>query len=258
MLNMDEQIKRNLYLRDLALGKIEGPPAGYASIDKPWLKYYDEEALLKELPKGTVYDVIYENNKDYLENNAILYFNRFITYRELFDNIEKVAKALKANGVREGDIVNVSLPNIPESVYVFYAISKIGAIANMIDPRSSERDIKHYINEVNSSMLIVVDDPSVTAKIYNILKDTTLEKVIKVSPVNSLSMEANREESFLMSDVEICNYTKFINEGISCFKNTKVDYVKNRAVVIEHTGGTTGLPKGVLLSNEKPSCTKIF
>lgn len=249
-MKFDEKINRDLYLRDLALGNIQGPPVGYASIDKPWLKYYDEEAIKKELPKGSVYDIIYENNKDYLDNNAILYFNKYITYRELFDNIESVAKALKANGVREGDIVNVSLPNIPEAVYVFYAISKIGAIANMIDPRSSDRDIKHYINEVNSNMLIVVDDPSVTAKIYNIIKDTNLEKIVKVSPINSLGMEPNRAESFWKSDVEICNYSKFINEGKSYFRHTKVDYVKDRAVVIEHTGGTTGLPKGVLLTND--------
>ena len=53
-LSVNEQKLRDLYLRDLALGKVQGPPTGYASIDKPWLKYYSEESLTKDLPKQTL------------------------------------------------------------------------------------------------------------------------------------------------------------------------------------------------------------
>lgn len=247
-LSINEQAMRNLYLRKLMLGEIQGPLTGFASIDRPWLKFYSEEALTESIPECTIYELIYEKNKEHLDNNAIQYFNKFITYGELFENIEKVAKALKSNGIKEGDVVNVSLPNIPESVYIFYALSKIGAIANMIDPRASSDDIKHYVNEVGSNFMIMFEDA--IGKVYNILDQTTIKKIVKVSATNSLINDGSLEREKLLSDVEICNFNSFIEDGKTYFGSTKEDYVPNRAVVIEHTGGTTGTPKGVLLSND--------
>ena len=246
-LSEKELKERDLYLRKLALGEIEGSSVGYASIDKPWLKYYDEDVIKGNDPRCTIYEMIWNNNKDYLDNNAIQYFNKYITYRELFENIEKVAKALKENGVNEGDVVNVSLPNIPESVYIFYALSKIGAIANMIDPRVSSADIMHYINEVDSHMLIILEDA--LPKVFPILKDTNLSKVVTVSATNSLIGNEKNEQSKI-GNVFISNYNSFVNEGELYVDETQVDYVFERPVVIEHTGGTTGTPKGVLLSND--------
>lgn len=65
---------------------------GFPSIDKPWLKYYSKEAIESDIPEGSMYNFLYENNKDHLEANAINYFGRKITYRALFEEIEKVAK----------------------------------------------------------------------------------------------------------------------------------------------------------------------
>ena len=244
----DEELReRDLYLRRLALGEIEGPPVGYASIDKPWLKYYDEKYIRGNDPKCTVYEMIWENNKEYLNNNAIQYFDKYITYGDLFANIDKVAKSLKSNGIKEGDIVNVSLPNIPESVYIFYALSKIGAIANMIDPRASSADIKHYVNEVNSNMLIILEDA--LPKIYPILNDTGLKKIVKISATNSL-VDNDVEDIDYVGNVVVNNYNSFIGIGKQFEGDTQADYIPNRPVVIEHTGGTTGTPKGVLLSND--------
>ena len=74
---------------------------GYPSIDKPWLKYYSKEALNAKLPACTIYDYLYESNKDYRARTALNYFGRKISYGELFENIEKAARALKQNGVSE-------------------------------------------------------------------------------------------------------------------------------------------------------------
>lgn len=66
---------------------------GYPSIDKPWLKYYSEEAVNAPLPKGTIYEYMWENNRDYPNDTALIYFGRKISYHMLFDEIEKVMKA---------------------------------------------------------------------------------------------------------------------------------------------------------------------
>ena len=111
---------------------------GYPSIDKPWLKYYSEEAINASLPECTVFEYIWEHNNKQLQDNAIYYFNRIISYGELFDNIEKTASALASVGVKAGDIVTLNLPSTPEMTYVFYALSRLGAVANIIDPRADK------------------------------------------------------------------------------------------------------------------------
>ena len=83
---------------------------GYPSIDKPWLKYYSEEAINAPLPEKTLYQYIYDNNKDYTSNTALNYFGRKISYAGLFDNIEKAAKAFSAIGIKAGDIDNCYIP----------------------------------------------------------------------------------------------------------------------------------------------------
>ena len=92
--------------------------AGYPSIDKPWLKYYT--AIPDNLPDPgmSMYEFLYENNKDRLDNIALNYFGRKISYRQLFEGIDKTASALKAYGVRKGDIVSLCALNMPEFIYL--------------------------------------------------------------------------------------------------------------------------------------------
>ena len=127
---------------------------GYPSIDKPWLKYYSEEAINAPLPECTIYEYLWENNKDHLDDIAIIYFNRKITYGELFENIDKTASALLALGVKPGEIVTVAMPSIPEALYAVYALNKIGAVANMIHPLAGEQELLNYLNEVESKVFL--------------------------------------------------------------------------------------------------------
>ncbi len=264
---MEKNIRYNedavykLRRRKIALGEMTGEITGYPSIDMPWLKYYTEEQILTPIPHGlSAYEYMYEHNKEYQNNIALNYFGRKITFGELFEKIDSTAKALIANGVRENTIVSVSLPNIPEAVYLFYAISKIGAIANMIDPRTSKEGIKKYLQEVDSSTLIIVDS------YYNKVKDFTSEgiipNIISVSPAESLPLGLNygyKAKQYIEGikdkkrkiKLNPCDSTwsEFILQG----KNItlpKVHEIPNRPFVIEHTGGTTGSPKGVVLTNE--------
>lgn len=232
---------------------------GYASIDKPWMKYYTKEQQETEMPQMTVYKYLYESNKKYLGRVALSYFGRKITFDELFRNIDSVAKALKTYGIKEGDIVTISLPNIPEAVYLFYALSKIGAISNMIDPRTSTEGIKGYTSEVKSKLLIMITD--YYDKVSTFKEEGIVDDIVTVSPAYSLPLGLNlgfKAVNFLKSFKNKSNSKKdsstkwgdFLKSGKNYNKELESDYVPNRAVVIEHTGGTTGVPKGVVLSNE--------
>ena len=87
-LSDEDKKQRDLYLRGLATGEIQGPPVGFASIDKPWLKYYSEEQIIEEAPKTTCYENLFNNNIEHLSDVAIDYFGNKITYKKLFENKE--------------------------------------------------------------------------------------------------------------------------------------------------------------------------
>ena len=107
---------------------------GYPSIDKPWLKYYSEETINTPVPECTVYENIYQNNRNDLANIALEYFGNKITYGEMFEKVEVAKKALLANGVKKGDSVIMFTSATPELLYVLLALCRIGAVANMINP----------------------------------------------------------------------------------------------------------------------------
>ena len=223
---------------------------GYASIDKPWLKFHSEKAINASMPDMSMYDYLYEKNKNNLNEVAINYFGTEITYKEFFENINKAAKALENLGVKENDKVTISSPTIPETAYIFYALTKLGAVANMVDPRKSSKEMEEYCLEAKSNLFIVIDQAAFKAK------DFEKRKIVdNVLILNASSSFPNRLKIFY----NIMNLSKIINnknilKWDDVFKNAVGDsniakYDSNRPVAIVHTGGTTGTPKGVMLSN---------
>lgn len=136
---------------------VEKKLTGYPSIDKPWLKYYTEEAINAKLPEYTIYEYLWNNNKEYLNNVALNYFDRRITYEEVFCNIDKATKSYSALGLKCGDIVTVCAVTIPETIYSFYGLNRLGVVCNMVDPRTSVEGICEYIKEVNSKIVVTID-----------------------------------------------------------------------------------------------------
>ena len=169
---------------------------GYPSIDKPWLKYYSEEAINAPLPECTIYEYLWENNKDHLDDIALNYFDRKITYGELFQNIEKAVKAFSALGVKTGDIVVMATVTTPETIYAFYGLNRLGAISNMVDPRTSTEGIKHYISEVDAKLVLTID--AALPKIEKAIVGTNVQKIIVVSPADSLPQP--KKALFLLSN----------------------------------------------------------
>ena len=178
-LTINEQKLRDLYLRKLALGELQGPPTGYPSIDKEWLKYYNEEQIMTDMPEMKIFDYMMKNNKAHLNDNAIYYFGKKISYKKLNKLIDKCASGMISNGIKEDDIVTICMPNTPEAVIAFYALNKIGAVANMIHPLSGQEQIKNYLNEVKSKLVITMDMSY--EKVLNVVDDTNIEKIVTVT-----------------------------------------------------------------------------
>ena len=129
----------DMYIERSKYGYIEKLPAGI------------------EYPEGGLYDAVYEASCKWPHNVALSYYDLDITYKDLIKRIDRVARALKQIGVEKGERVTICMPNTPEEVYTFYAISEIGAVANMIHPLSSEKEIEDHVNKANSRVMLVID-----------------------------------------------------------------------------------------------------
>lgn len=234
-------------------------PTGYPSIDKPWLKYYKKDSIRAGLPKCTIYEYVWNNNKDYLSNVALNYFDRKITYQDLFDNIDKSAKGFSALGLKQGDIIIMVTVTIPETIYSLYALNKLGAIPNMVDPRTNIEGIKNYIQEVKAKVVVCLD--VVYPKVIEAVKGTSVESIIIVSPSHSLPTVKKtlyrlfKAPKTTYSDICIL-WDDFIENGMG-HSSQEAEYQENSCCVIVHTGGTTGTPKGVMLSNENLNASVV-
>ena len=219
-------------------------------------KYNHADKMPKniEYPEGGLYDVVYESSCKWPHNTALQYFDNEITYKELIKKINKVAAALKSLGAKKGDRITVCMPNTPEAIYMFYAINEIGAVANMVHPLSSEKEIEEYVNQSHSSIILCIDISY--PKVEAIIKNTELEQVIVVSPTRSMSflvrviykLTKNRKNHIKKSQ-QVITWDKFLLKANKFIGNPHTRVNAKDDAVIMYSGGTTGKPKGIILSN---------
>ena len=224
---------------------------GYPSIDKPWMKYYGN-SIEYRIPEGNLYDNLVNKTQDTLDKIAMRYNGLKISYASLFKNVNKVAEKLLEIGIQKKEIVSVCLPNIPEVVYLIFAINKIGAVGNMMDPRSGEDILEKQLIESKSRVLFAID--IISEKLSFVLQKTNVEIAVAVSAIDSFPVIARKIIRIKDKNLKISIPDKWL--GWSDFMRTKYRLVEkcNRCMksddaFIAYTGGTTGVPKGVVSTN---------
>lgn len=224
---------------------------GYPSIDKPWLKYYSEEAIHAPLPECTVWENIYKNNKMHLTDIALLYFGKKLSYRQLFTEIEKTARALAFLGVKNGENVAIYMPAVPETIYTILALNKLGANAGMINPTFSEKQMTDRINEMNAAVMVVVNE--LYATVQNVIPKTTIKHVVTCPAVNSLGRFVRLVKK-VKPIPETISWNTFIRQAQSTSYTTAA-YEKNKPAIMVFSSGTTGASKGIQLTNDGINAT---
>ena len=223
----------------------------YASEARPWLKAYDPKFIDQTLPDCSAFDFVCQQNQKHLGAPALEYYGRKITYADLIVNVKKTAAGLRALGMKKGDIATVVSVMTPEVIYAFYAADLIGATLNLVDPRYSEEGIREYIEEVDSHILLCLN--VVYERCRQAAKRTHVEHIVVLSPADSLPMPlrlgyklANPDRNQYKSNVT--HWKQLIANGQG--QSTAAEpYDPDHACVVVHTGGTTGSPKGVMLTD---------
>ncbi len=221
----------------------------------PWQKFFTKEEKNFRVPEGTIYELLKKCNVDNENLIALNYLGTKISFKAFLREIEKTAKSFRSQGIRKGDVVTICMPNTPEALISFYALNKIGAIVEMIHPLSSEVEIKNYLNATNSVMLIMID--LCYEKVKNIIKETKIYKVVVVSAKDSMPFWTGVGYAFTKGahilkpsrQGEYIYWKEFVNLGRNYHNNQEIICDTYDPALILHSGGTTGNPKSIVLSN---------
>lgn len=229
---------------------------GFPSIDKPWLKYYDTELINNTtVPDVSVYNYIYEKNLNHLNDTALIFFGRKVTYRKMFRCADRIAECLSNHNVRKGDFILVCMTGTPETVELLLACSKIGACALMINPTLQVCEICEIISESNSDLFFCMD------KLYPVIEPAldgiTDKKIIIVPAVNSLpavvqfaiSIKEPKHNSLSsgLKTHKVITWKRFLN----CTSAKAVSIINSgiMPLAVVFSSGTTGKAKGIVHSN---------
>ena len=221
----------------------------------PWKDHMGELPLHVDYFEGTMYEGVKKIAEQYPNNIAFDFMGSTTTYKKMLFEIQRCARSLKTLGIREGDKVTIALPNCPQAIYSFYALNCIGAVANMIHPLSAEKEIEFYLNESDSVTVITLDQ--FYNKIEAIRQNTKIVNVVIASVKDELSrpiragymLTEGRKIKKIPKSAPIIRWDEFMNIGKACFWNFEVHKDKDETAVVLYSGGTTGIQKGIELTN---------
>lgn len=222
-----------------------------------WHDYYKEENIPENIdfPDCSMVDIVMQSAEKWPDNTAYIYYGHKVTYKNFIKKIEKTARALKNYGVKEGDKVTICMPNTPEGITMVYAVNMVGAVCNMVHPLSSEKELEYYIKVADSKYVLVID--AVFDKVYRLRDTAQLERIIVVRPSDGLGFLKKKLYNTLhvkkvrlpASDNRVVLWEDFIANSYFYQGNYHEERNGSDPAVIMYSGGTTGAPKAVVLSN---------
>lgn len=225
-----------------------------ASVKTPWLDFYGNVPHTLTYPNGSMWDAVLKIAQQYPTHIAYDFMGRHTNYRTFAKEVDTCTRALHALGLQDGDRVTICMPNCPQAVVLFYAVNRAGGIANMVHPLSAENEIAFYLNESNSTFAFTLDQ--FYAKFAAVRARTPLRHLVlariadALSPVVRLGYQLTegRKLPKVPQNADILYWHDFMQKGRTAAPFDAHKQANDPAVIL-YSGGTTGVTKGILLSN---------
>lgn len=223
----------------------------------PWVAHYE-----KEVPESLDYANIplhafLENvNRQFPDSPAVHFLGKTMNFRELYDETQLFARVLQSVGVRKGDRVALMLPNCPQAIIAYYAALQTGAVVVQTNPMYTERELEHQMADSMATMMVCVD--LVYEKVAAVFPKTELQHVIVTSVKDYLPFPKNvlyplklRQQGVKINipqDPSVSHWAELMKRDLPELKQADIN-PKEDLALLQYTGGTTGLAKGVMLTH---------
>ncbi len=227
--------------------------------NKPWLSQYPEQIRpMLQYEKKPVQSFLTEAAETYPRKIAIDFLGKEITYQELYDSALKFANYLKGLGVQKGDRVAIMLPNSPQSVISYYGVLYAGGIVVQTNPLYTERELAYQMKDSNAKVIVTLD--VIYPRVEKVIKQTSIEHIIVTAIRDYLPFVKSliypfvqRKQYDIVADVEHGGNNHLFKRVLAEAEPEKLaidfDFEKDIAL-LQYTGGTTGFPKGVMLTHK--------
>ena len=228
-----------------------------------WSDNHSPENFREEYPEFSMVSLLKETADKYPDYYALEFNNKKTTFAQMIQQIELVAQSLLASGVKKGDFVSVVAPNTPQALISVYAINRIGAVANMIHPLLSANEIKKFVEHVGSKAVITFD--MVYPKLAEIKWEETnpvivLARIADALPfyIKPIYLATNKVDININPGHNVIYWNDFLKKGKQRKESLPEDDGKGDDIAaILYSGGTTGIPKGVMIHNRAFNCMAI-
>lgn len=212
---------------------------------KPWDFIYQEAGVSNPpFDERAISEYVTEHARNIPDFPALRYFNLDISYQALDKHANQLANALIELGVTKNDVVGFHMPNIPQYVCALLAVSKIGCAGSGVSPLLAPAELSYQINDANISVLISLDGLVATSVAGMKDRPSCLAHVIATSATDFLAPSPLTLPD--LEGVQLQSYLDIVSEQSESFEQREVHW--NDTYLIQYTGGTTGAPKGAMLS----------
>lgn len=221
--------------------------------DKPWLEHYDKDVPRTiSYPKVTLSEMLDEAAENYPDSVAIIFFGKTIKYKELKFYVDNFAAALRDLGVKEGDRIAIHLPNIPQFVVSLFGAFKAGAAVVGCSVLYTKPELMYLLNDSGAETIVTLD--LLSNIVSSIRNETKLKRVIVTGPMDFSVEEIRVPED--LSDIfqaggEVSDAYQFLDLMAKRKQEPpRIDLdPMDCPAVMQYTGGTTGVPKGTVLTH---------